>query len=392
MQEFENKYGSDMVRAIESSYNFHFKPSGRGATTVKKEDRELAYSALLNDVASAVRMGDTKSEMSVNVPVMIDEYLKARGVEISREKAKDPDIEAKDSHVTEPKPDVAVEPEEAPAKTDEDMVKDLLKSYKGKTLEPSTIMKKLKVDGPKARDLAEMYKKARAEERTSEEAKKAPIAPVVKAPVVEEKKPATPETLKEKLEAAAAGGRTDDEIVADMIKKWSGTYGSTDRIIAKIQREYGFTFVKASRLQKKYQEEMRKREAEAASLKASAPEETAEEPTPSVAKESEKKDATEEVAEEVAKEVAEEVAPPIPESDEVYAEEEPEDDGWQELTEKALKAGVPEELLSSMRKRGMSAEDAFNTLKKDFTFAAHKDGAKEEDSDEPGSGACNKLN
>ena len=472
MQEFENKYGSDMVRAIEGSYNLHFKPSGRTATTIKKEDMAPAYSALLNDVASSVRMGDTKSELSVNVPVMIDDYLKARGVEISRKKTEDPAIKVEDSHV-------AVESEEAPAKTDEDMVKDLLKSYKGKTLAPSTIMKKLKVDGPKARDLAEMYKKARAEERTSKEAEEAPKAPVVKAPVVKEKKPATPETLKEKLEAAAAGGRTDDEIVADMIKKWSGTYGSTDRIIAKIQREYGFTFVKASRLQKKYQEEMRKREAEAASLKASAPEETAEVPvdkapetpktepeapaagmttddeivadmikkwsgtygstdriiakiqreymvgfvkasrlqekyqeemrkreaeaaslkasapeetakgpTPSVAKEPEKKEATEEVAKEVAEEVAEEVAAPIPESDEVYAEAEPEDDGWQELTENALKAGVPEELLSSMRERGMSAEDAYNTLKKDFTIAADKDGdAKKEDSDEPGSGA-----
>ena len=331
MQEFENKYGSDMVRAIEGSYNLHFKPSGRTATTIKKEDMAPAYSALLNDVASSVRMGDTKSELSVNVPVMIDDYLKARGVEISRKKTEDPDIEAKDSHVAKPKPDVAVESEEAPAKTDEDMVKDLLKSYKGKTLEPSTIMKKLKVDGRKARKLADMYKKARAEERTSkeaEEAPKAPVvkAPVVKAPVVEEKKPATPETLKEKLEAAAAGGRTDDEIVAEG-------------------------------------------------------------PTPSVAKEPEKKEATEEVAKEVAEEVAEEVAAPIPESDEVYAEAEPEDDGWQELTENAKKAGVPEELLSSMKERGMSAEDAFNTLKKDFTFAAHKDGAKEEDSDEPGSGA-----
>ena len=417
MQKFKNKYGSDMVSAIERSYNHHFKPSGRTATTIKKEDMAPAYSALLDDVASAVRMGDKKSEMSVNVPVMIDDYLKARGVEISREKAKDPDIEAKDSHVAKPKPDVAVESEEAPARADEDMVKDLLKSYKGKTLAPSTIMKKLKVDGPKARDLAEMYKKARAEERTSKEAEEAPKAPVVKAPVVEEKKPATPETLKEKLEAAAAGERTDDEIVADMIKKWSGTYGSTDRIIAKIQREYGFTFVKASRLQKKYQEEMRKREAEAASLKASAPEETAEVPvdkapetpktepeapaagmttddeivakgpTPSVAKEPEKKEATEEVAKEVAEEVAEEVAAPIPESDEVYAEAEPEDDGWQELTENALKAGVPEELLSSMRERGMSAEDAYKNLKQDFAFAADKDGAKKEDSDEPGSGA-----
>ena len=109
----------------------------------------------------------------------------------------------------------------------------------------------------------------------------------------------------------------------------------------------------------------------------------AKEPTPSVAKEPEKKEATEEVA----KEVAEEVAAPNPESDEVYAEEEPEDDGWQELTENALNAGVPEELLSSMRERGMSAEDAYNTLKKDFTTAADKDGAKKEDSDEPGSGA-----
>ena len=478
MQEFENKYGSDMVSAIERSYNHHFKPSGRTATTIKKEDMAPAYSALLDDVASAVRMGDKKSEMSVNVPVMIDDYLKARGVEISREKAKDPDIEAKDSHVAKPKPDVAVESEEAPARADEDMVKDLLKSYKGKTLAPSTIMKKLKVDGPKARDLAEMYKKARAEERTSKEAEEAPKAPVVKAPVVEEKKPATPETLKEKLEAAAAGGRTDDEIVADMIKKWSGTYGSTDRIIAKIQREYGFTFVKASRLQKKYQEEMRKREAEAASLKASAPEETAEVPvdkapetpktepeapaagmttddeivadmikkwsgtygstdriiakiqreymvgfvkasrlqekyqeemrkreaeaaslkasapeetakgpTPSVAKEPEKKEATEEVAKEVAEEVAEEVAAPIPESDEVYAEAEPEDDGWQKLTENAKKAGVPEETLKRLKERGMSAEDAYNTLKKDFPIDADKDGAKKEDSDEPGSGA-----
>ena len=455
MQKFENKYGSDMVRAIEGSYNLHFKPSGRTATTIKKEDMAPAYSALLNDVASSVRMGDTKSELSVNVPVMIDDYLKARGVEISRKKTEDPAIKVEDSHV-------AVESEEAPAKTDEDMVKDLLKSYKGKTLEPSTIMKKLKVDGPKARELAEMYKKARAEERTSEEAEGAPKAPVVKAPVVEEKKPATPETLKEKLEAAAAGGRTDDEIVADMIKKWSGTYGSTDRIIAKIQREYGFTFVKASRLQKKYQEEMRKREAEAASLKASAPEktaevpvdkapempkekpeaaaagmtiddeivadmikkwsgtygstdsiiakiqieygvsyvwasrlqekyqeemrkreaeasapeETAEEPTPSVAEELEKKDATEEVA------------APIPESDEVYAEAEPEDDGWQELTENAKKAGVSEESLSRMRERGMSAKDAYKALKNGFTTAADKDGdAKKEDSDEPGSGA-----
>ena len=382
MQKFKNKYGSDMVSAIERSYNHHFKPSGRGATTIKKEDMAPAYSALLNDVASAVRMGDKKSEMSVNVPVMIDDYLKARGVEISRKKTEDPDIEAKDSHVAKPKPDVAVESEEAPARADKDMVNELLNSYKGKTLAPSTIMKKLKVDGPKARDLAEMYKKARAEERTSEEAKKAP-----KAPVVEEKKPATPETLKEKLEAAAAGGRTDDEIVADMIKKWSGTYGSTDRIIAKIQREYGFTFVKASRLQKKYQEEMRKREAEAASLKASAPEETAKKPTPSVAKEPEKKDATEDATEEVAEEVAKEVAAPTPESDEVYAEAEPKDDGWQELTENALKAGVPEELLSRMRERGMSAEDAYKNLKQDFAFAADKGDAKKEDSDEPGSGA-----
>lgn len=314
MQEFENKYGSDMVSAIERSYNHHFKPSGRTATTIKKEDMAPAYSALLDDVASAVRMGDKKSEMSVNVPVMIDDYLKARGVEISRKKTEDPDIEAKDSHVTKPKPDVAVEPEEAPARADEDMVNELLKSYKGKTLEPSTIMKKLKVDGPKARELAEMYKKARAEERTSKEAEEAPKAPVVKAPVVEEKKPATPETLKEKLEAAAAGGRTDDEIVAK-------------------------------------------------------------EPTPSVAEELEKKDA------------AEEVAAPIPESDEVYAEAEPEDDGWQELTENALKAGVPEELLSSMRERGMSAEDAYKNLKQDFAFAADKGDAEKEDSDEPGSGA-----
>ena len=291
MQEFENKYGSDMVRAIERSYNHHFKPSGRGATTVKKEDRELAYSALLNDVASAVRMGDTKSEMSVNVPVMIDEYLKARGVEISREKAKDPDIEAKDSHVTEPKPDVAVEPEEAPARADEDMVKKLLNSYKGKTLAPSTIMKKLKVDGPKARDLAEMYKKARAEERTSEEAKKAPIAPVV-----EEKKPATPETPKTEPEAPAA-----------------------------------------------------------------------EEPTPSVAKEPEKKDATEDATKKVAK-----------------VEAEPEDDGWQKLTKKALEAGVPEVVLKRMRESGMPAEDAFITLKKGFPIAADKD---KKDLDEPGSGA-----
>ena len=369
MQEFENKYGSDMVSAIERSYNHHFKPSGRTATTIKKEDMAPAYSALLDDVASSVRMGDTKSEMSVNVPVMIDDYLKARGVEISRKKTEDPDIEAKDSHVAKPKPDVAVESEEAPAKTDEDMVNELLDSYKGKTLAPSTIMKKLKVDGPKARELAEMYKKARAEERTSEEAEEAP-----KAPVVEEKKPETPETPKTEPEAPAAGERTDDEIVADMIKKWSGTYGSTDRIIAKIQREYGFTFVKASRLQKKYQEEMRKREAEAASLKASAPEKTAEEP----AEEPKKKDATEEVA----KEVAKEVAAPIPESD-----EESEDDGWQELTENALKAGVPEELLKRMRESGMPAEDAFITLKKDFPIAADKDGAKKEDSDEPGSGA-----
>ena len=292
MQEFENKYGSDMVRAIESSYNFHFKPSGRTATTIKKEDRARAYSALLNDVASSVRMGDTKSELSVNVPVMIDDYLKARGVEISREKAKDPDIEAKDSHVTKPKPDVAVESEEAPARADKDMVNELLNSYKGKTLAPSTIMKKLKVDGPKARDLAEMYKKARAEERTSKEAEEAP-----KAPVVEEKKPATPE-------------------------------------------------------------------------------ETAEEPTPSVAEESEKKDAAEEVAEEV--------AAPIPESDEVYAEAEPEDDGWQKLTKKALNAGVPEVVLKRMRESGMPAEDAFITLKKGFPIAADKD---KKDLDEPGSGA-----
>ena len=368
-----------MVSAIERSYNLHFKPSGRTATTIKKEDMAPAYSALLDDVASSVRMGDTKSEMSVNVPVMIDDYLKARGVEISRKKTKDPDIEAEDSHVAKPKPDVAVESEEAPARADKDMVNELLNSYKGKTLEPSTIMKKLKVDGPKARKLADMYEKARAEERTSkeaEEAPKAPVvkAPVVKAPVVKEKKPATHKMPKEKPEAAAAGERTDDEIVADMIEKWSGIYGSTDRIIAKIQKEYIVGYVKASRLQEKYQEEMRKREAEA-----SAPEKTAKEPT----KEPEKKDATEEVA----KEVSEEVAAPIPESNGVYAEAEHEDDGWQELTENALKAGVPEELLNSMRERGMSAEDAYKNLKQDFAFAADKDGAKEEDSDEPGSGA-----
>ena len=189
-----------------------------------------------------------------------------------------------------------MESEEAPAKTDEGMVNELLNSYKGKTLAPSTIMKKLKVDGPKARDLAEMYKKARAEERTSKEAEEAPKAPVVKAPVVEEKKPATPETPKTEPEAPAA-----------------------------------------------------------------------EEPTPSVAKEPEKKDATEDATKKVAK-----------------VEAEPEDDGWQELIEKALKAGVPEELLSSMRKRGMSAEDAFITLKKGFPIAADKD---KKDLDEPGSGA-----
>lgn len=253
MQEFENKYGSDMVRAIESSYNFHFKPSGRTATTIKKEDMAPAYSALLNDVTSAVRMGDTKSELSVNVPVMIDDYLKARGVEISRKKAKDPDIEPKDSHVTKLKPDVAVEPEEAPK------------------------------------------------------------APVVKAPVVEEKKPETPEKPKTEPKAPAAGERTDDEIVADMIKK------------------------------------------------------TTEEP----AKEQEKKDATEDATKKVAK-----------------VEAEPEDDGWQELTENALKAGVPEELLSSMKERGMSAEDAYKNLKQDFAIDADKDGdEKKEDSDEPDSGA-----
>ncbi len=298
MQEFKNKYGSDMVRVIERSYKLHFKPSGRRATTVKKGDRAPAYSAFLNDVASAFRMGDKKSEMSVNVPVMIDDYLKARGVEISWKKTKDPAIKVEDSHVTKPKPDVAVKSEEAPARTDEDMVNELLKSYKGKTLESSTIMKKLKVGGPKAKKLAEMYKKARAEERTSEEAEGAPKAPE------------TPEIPKEKPEAAAAGMTTDDEIVAK-------------------------------------------------------------EPTPSVAKEPEKKDATEDATKKVAK-----------------VEAEPEDDGWQELTENALKAGVPEELLNSMRERGMSAEDAYNTLKKDFTIAADKDGgAKKEDSDEPGSGA-----
>ena len=291
MQKFKNKYGSDMVSAIERSYNHHFKPSGRTATTIKKEDMAPAYSALLDDVASAVRMGDTKGEMSVNVPVMIDDYLKARGVEISRKKTEDPDIEAKDSHVTKPKPDVAVESEEAPARADKDMVNELLNSYKGKTLAPSTIMKKLKVDGPKARDLAEMYKKARAEERTSEEAKKAPIAPVV-----EEKKPATPETPKTEPEAPAA-----------------------------------------------------------------------EEPTPSVAKEPEKKDATEDATKKVAK-----------------VEAEPEDDGWQKLTKKALEAGVPEVVLKRMRESGMPAEDAFITLKKGFPIAADKD---KEDSDEPGSGA-----
>lgn len=291
MQKFKNKYGSDMVSAIERSYNHHFKPSGRTATTIKKEDMAPAYSALLNDVTSAVRMGDTKSELSVNVPVMIDDYLKARGVEISRKKTEDPAIEVEDSHVTKPKPDVAVESEEAPARTDEDMVKDLLKSYKGKTLASSTIMKELKVDGPKARELAEMYKKTRAKERTSEEAEEAP-----KAPVVEEKKPATPETPKTEPEAPAA-----------------------------------------------------------------------EEPTPSVAKEPEKKDATEDATKKVAK-----------------VEAEPEDDGWQKLTKKALEAGVPEVVLKRMRESGMPAEDAFITLKKGFPIAADKD---KEDSDEPGSGA-----
>ena len=355
MQEFENKYGSDMVSAIEGSYNLHFKPRGRSATTIKKEDRALAYSALLNDVASAVRMGDTKSEISVDVQVMIDEYLKARGVEISREKAKDPDIKVGDS---KPKTGVTVKSEKAPAKTDKDMVNELLKSYKGKTLEPSTIMKKLKVDGPKARELAEMYKKARAGERTSEE-KGAPKAPVVIAPDVGKKKSETPETLKTEPEAPAAGERTDDEIVADMIEKWSGTYGSTDSIIEEIQKEYIVGFYRALWLQKKYQDEMRKREAEAP-----APEETAEVPD----KEQEKKEATEDATKKVAK-----------------VEAEPEDDGWQKLTENAKKAGVPEETLNSLRvDRGMSAEEAYKVLKKDFQIAADKD---KKDLDEPGSGA-----
>ena len=368
MQKFENKYGSDMVRAIEGSYNLHFKPSGRTATTIKKEDMAPAYSALLNDVASSVRMGDTKSELSVNVPVMIDDYLKARGVEISRKKTEDPAIKVEDSHV-------AVESEEAPAKTDEDMVKDLLKSYKGKTLEPSTIMKKLKVDGPKARDLAEMYKKARAEERISEKAEEAPITPVVK-----EKKPATPEMLKTEPEAAA---RADEDMVNELLNSYKGKTLAPSTIMKKLKVDGPKARELAEMYKKARAEERTSEEAEEApkapvveEKKPATPEETAEEPTPSVAEESEKKDAAEEVAEEV--------AAPIPESDEVYAEAEPEDDGWQKLTKKALEAGVPEVVLKRMRESGMPAEDAFITLKKGFPIAADKD---KEDSDEPGSGA-----